>query len=179
MQRHSRLIASAIAVAAIAATSASAAPRAHAAQRSCALQKAAVKKAKSTKARAKAETALKKCEAVISITPTKPYVDQAITVAINPPAPLPAGDVFRVTVDSLDGQLEDGFSHIATVDSSPTSVLGQNSVLVTPEDDPLGGTEWEQGQAFVTVVEVPAGSPSGTPGTAIGGIVNFRFYAKP
>jgi hypothetical protein len=116
----------------------------------------------------------KKKEPVLRITPKHPYIDDAITVHINPAKPLPKGKVFRVAVDALDGRIGDGFSHLAVVNTR------SKNVLVTPEDDPLGGNEWEQGKAFVLVTEVRKGAGPGAQGKIVGpGFVMFRFYGLP
>lgn len=53
-----------------------------------------------------------------------------------------------------------------------------HSVFVTPEDDPLGGTEWQQGSAFVTVSEVKRSAGPSVTGRQIAD-VSFRFYGLP
>ena len=64
---------------------------------------------------------------VLSVSPSHPVIDDGITVHINPRRPLPAGDVFRVVVTALDGQIDNGFSHLAVVNTR------SRSVFVTPE----------------------------------------------
>lgn len=109
---------------------------------------------------------------VLSVTPNRPVIDDGVTIHINPRSPLPRGDVFRVEVDSLDGVIDDGYSHLAVVNTR------SKSAFVTPEDDPLGGNEWEQGKAFVYVSEVRKGSDPSASGKSLG-FVSFRFYGLP
>jgi hypothetical protein len=149
---------------------------ARAANDSCAKQQAALRKAKTTTARAKAKKALTKCKrqhaAVppVKISPATPYVDEGITVEIHPSLPLPAGQVYKILVDAFGGNIGDGNSHLVSKETTSTSVS------IFPTEDPLGGKEWGQGKGLVSVSRGVASTENGDQEV---GMVGFRFIAKP
>src|SRR5271166_37806 len=116
----------------------------------CSRQLAALHRADTRSARAKARKLLVLCREQhppppIAIAPATPTPQEAVTVTIHPPSPLPRGEVYEISLTDAEGMPGDGFSHVV-IDRTRTL-----TVRIAPREDPGGGSEWAKGLAVVEV----------------------------
>jgi hypothetical protein len=105
--------------------------------------------------------------AAVTVSPTSPYVDEAVTVRIHASKPLPAGDVYTVFVVAEGGNPSDGFSHFGHKNTTSTSVT------IGPLEAIPRGKAWAAGNAHALVSQVSHSEAEEV------GFAPFRFRKRP
>jgi len=138
------------------------------ASRPCAKHERALTKAKTKPAKTQAKKALEKCKkanAPVMMSPANPFVDETVTIAIHPAAPLPHGYIYTYFVDSLGGNLGEGVAKIVAKETTSTKAE------LSPTED-FEDKAWAGGKGSVLVTEERRGNIATS---KIIGSLYFRF----
>lgn len=109
------------------------------------------------------------------ITPSKPYVDEPVTVSWHTDRKLKPGYYYEGSLSASAS--ERGCTKLAVTSSKRRPKKGSNmSLTFTTEDAFVSYPEWCDGHASIAIYEV--NGPELQNGNIVG-IASFRFYRKP